>query len=145
MNLSSSRVVNIADLRSIAERRVPKVVFDYLDGGADGEVTLRENCRAFESVLFRPRQAVAFPEVNLRARVLGHELSVPFMLAPVGYSRMMHPGGEVVAARAAGICCRKFRLFRRFFRARDGCSRSCWTVACQTSRTLLSQGKGRCL
>ncbi|PYV82256.1 MAG: alpha-hydroxy-acid oxidizing protein [Acidobacteria bacterium] len=103
MNLSSSRVVNIADLRSIAERRVPKVVFDYLDGGADGEVTLRENCRAFESVLFRPRQAVAFPEVNLRARVLGHELSVPFMLAPVGYSRMMHPGGEVVAARAAGI------------------------------------------
>lgn len=103
MNLSSSRVINISDMRSIAERRVPKVVFDYLDGGAEGEVTLRENCRAFESVLFRPRQAIALPEVNLRTRVLGHELSIPFMLAPVGYSRMMHPGGEVVAARAAGI------------------------------------------
>ena len=103
MNLSSSRVVNVFDLRGIAERRLPKVVFDYLDGGADGEVTLGENCRAFESVVFRPRQAVVFPEINLRTRVLGHELSVPFMLAPVGYSRLMHPGGEVVAARAAGL------------------------------------------
>jgi isopentenyl diphosphate isomerase/L-lactate dehydrogenase-like FMN-dependent dehydrogenase len=102
MDLSSSRVVNISDLRSIAERRVPKVVFDYLDGGADGEVTLRENCRAFEDIIFRPRQAVAFPKIDLRARVLRNELSLPFMLAPVGYSRLMHPGGEVVAARAAG-------------------------------------------
>ena len=102
MDLSSSRVVNISDLRSIAERRVPRVVFDYLDGGADGEVTLRENCRAFEDIIFRPRQAVAFPKIDLRARVLRNELSLPFMLAPVGYSRLMHPGGEVVAARAAG-------------------------------------------
>jgi L-lactate dehydrogenase (cytochrome) len=102
MNLSSSRVVNISDLRSIAERRVPKVVFDYLDGGADGEVTLRENCRAFEAITFRPRQAVAFPQIDLRVKALGNELSLPFMLAPVGYSRLMHPGGEVVAARAAG-------------------------------------------
>ena len=102
MTLSSSRVVNIADLRRIAERRVPKVVFDYLDGGAEGEVTLRENCRAFEAITFRPRQAVAFKEIDLRARVLGTEIAFPAMLAPVGYSRLMHPGGEVVAARAAG-------------------------------------------
>ena len=101
-NLSSSRVVNISDLLSIAERRLPKVVFDYLDGGADGEVTLRENCRAFEAITFRPRQAVAFSEIDLRTRVLDADLSLPFMLAPVGYSRMMHPGGEVVAAHAAG-------------------------------------------
>lgn len=102
MKLSSSKVVNVYDLRRIAQNRVPRVVFDYLDGGAEGEVTLRENCRAFEDVLFRPRQAVAFPQVDLRARALGHELALPFMLAPVGYSRLMHPGGEVVAARAAG-------------------------------------------
>src|SRR5439155_24922811 len=56
--LSASRVVNIADLRRLAERRVPKVVFDYLDGGAGGEITLRENCQAFEEVTFRPRHAV---------------------------------------------------------------------------------------
>lgn len=86
----------------MAENRVPRVVFDYLDGGAEGEVTLRENCRAFESVLFRPRQAVAFQQIDLRTRVLGTDLSLPFMLAPVGYSRLMHPGGEVVSAQAAG-------------------------------------------
>jgi isopentenyl diphosphate isomerase/L-lactate dehydrogenase-like FMN-dependent dehydrogenase len=100
--LSSSRVVNISDLRRIAERRVPKVVFDYLDGGADAECTLRENCRAFDDIIFRPKQAVAFPQCDLRTTVLGAEISFPAMLAPVGYSRLMHPGGEVVAARAAG-------------------------------------------
>ncbi len=100
--LSASRVVNIADLRRIAERRVPRAVFDYLDGGADGEITLRENCRAFEEIIFRPRQAVAMESCNLRTTVLGQEISFPAMLAPVGYSRLMHPEGEVAAARAAG-------------------------------------------
>jgi len=81
------KVVNIADLRAIAKRRVPSAVFDYLDGGAEGEVTLRENCHAFESVLFRPRQAVAFAQIDLHTQVLGTDLSLLFMLAPVGYSR----------------------------------------------------------
>ena len=96
------RVVKIEDLRRVAKGRVPRVVFDYLDGGADGEVTLRENCRAFEQVTFRPRHAVAVPACDLRTRVLGLDLSLPFLLAPVGYSRVMHPGGECAAARAAG-------------------------------------------
>jgi L-lactate dehydrogenase (cytochrome) len=100
--LSPSRVVNIADLRKIAERRVPRAVFDYLDGGAEGEVTLRENCSAFEAITFRPRHAVAVKECDLRTKVLGNEISFPAMLAPVGYSRLMHPDGEVAAARAAG-------------------------------------------
>lgn len=78
-------------------------MFDYLDGGAEGEVTLRENCRVFEDVTFRPRNAVVVPECSLRTRILGFELSLPFMLAPVGYSRLMHPGGELAAARAAGL------------------------------------------
>jgi L-lactate dehydrogenase (cytochrome) len=77
-------------------------VWDYLDGGAEGEVTLRENCRAFEDVTFRPRQAVAVGQCDLRTRVLGQDLSLPFMLAPVGYTRMMHRDGEAGAARAAG-------------------------------------------
>lgn len=100
--LSPSRVVNIADLRQIAQRRVPRAVFDYLDGGAEGEVTLRENCRAFEDITFRPRHAVAVAECDLRTRVLGNEISFPAMLSPVGYSRLMHPGGEIAAASAAG-------------------------------------------
>ncbi len=96
------RVVKIEDLRRVAKGRVPRVVFDYLDGGADGEITLRENCRAFEQVTFRPRHAVAVPACDLRTRVLGLDLSLPFLLAPVGYSRVMHPEGECAAARAAG-------------------------------------------
>ena len=100
--VASPRVINIEDLRRIARRRVPRVVFDYIDGGADGEVTLRENCRAFDRVTFRPRHAVELPTCDLRTKVLGAELSLPAMLAPVGYSRLMHPTGEPAAARAAG-------------------------------------------
>ena len=100
--LRSSQVVNIGDLRRLAQRRLPKSVFDYLDGGAEAELTLAENCRAFRDVTFRPRGAVAIADCNLKTTVLGHELSFPAMLAPVGYSRLMHPGGEVAAARAAG-------------------------------------------
>jgi isopentenyl diphosphate isomerase/L-lactate dehydrogenase-like FMN-dependent dehydrogenase len=102
-SVASPRVVSIADFRSLARRRLPKVVFDYLDGGAEGEFTLRENCRVFEEVTFRPRHAVAVPSCDLRTRVLGFELSLPVLLAPVGYSRLMHSEGEVAAARAAGV------------------------------------------
>jgi len=100
--LSAERIVNIEDLRRMARRRVPKAVFDYLDGGAEAEATLRENCRVFSDVLFRPHGAVASADCSLKTRVLGQEISFPAMLAPVGYSRLMHPGGEVAAARAAG-------------------------------------------
>jgi isopentenyl diphosphate isomerase/L-lactate dehydrogenase-like FMN-dependent dehydrogenase len=101
-SIGSPHVVSIHDFRPIAQRRLPKAVFDYLDGGADGEMTLRENCRAFDDITFRPRCAVAFRECGLKTTVLGLELSFPAMLAPVGYSRLMHPKGEVAAASAAG-------------------------------------------
>ena len=86
----------------MALRRLPKVVFDYLDGGAEGEATLQENCRAFAAVTFRPRQGIPVSNCDMRTRVLGLDISFPAILAPIGYSRLMHPGGEVAAARAAG-------------------------------------------
>jgi len=98
-----SRAVNIADLRLLAKRRLPRVVFDYIDGGADGEVTMRENRRAFESLEFEPRNAVECPAPNLRTTVLGAQISLPFLLAPVGSSRLFYPRGECVAAHEAGI------------------------------------------
>ena len=100
--LGSPSVINIEDLRRLAQRRLPRSVFDYLDGGADDESTLRENPRAFNDVLFRPRNAVAFDKCDLRANAVGHDLAFPAILAPIGYSRMMHPQGELAAARAAG-------------------------------------------
>jgi isopentenyl diphosphate isomerase/L-lactate dehydrogenase-like FMN-dependent dehydrogenase len=96
------RVVNIEDLRLLSQRRLPRAIFDYMDGGAEAEATLRQNQRAFSEITFRPRNAVAVAECNLGVRVLGHDLALPAMLAPIGYSRMMHPDGEVAAAKAAG-------------------------------------------
>ena len=100
--VSFPRVLNIDDLRRLARRRLPAVVFAYIDGGAEDEVTLRENVDAFRAIMFRPRQCVAVPKCDLRTKVLGTELSVPFMLAPVGFCRMFYPRGEFVAAREAG-------------------------------------------
>ena len=94
--------INIDDLREMARRRVPRIVFNYIDGGAESEFTLRENCRIFEDVAFRPRQAVPAPTLDLSTRVLGTHLSMPVLLAPVGYCRVMHPDGEPAAPRAAG-------------------------------------------
>lgn len=96
------RIINIEDLRRAAKRRLPRVVFDYIDGGAEDERTLRANCHAFEEVTFRPRCAVAAPACDLRVSVLGRSLSMPLILAPVGSSRLMYPRGEEAAASAAG-------------------------------------------
>jgi len=95
-------VLNIADLRAVAKKRLPRVVFDYIDGGAGTEWTMRENARVFDDVMFRPRSAVATASVDLRTTVLGESIDVPFLLAPVGSSRLFWPRGEEVAARAAG-------------------------------------------
>ena len=101
-SVASPHVVNIADLRRIAKNRLPRMTFDYIDGGADREITLRDNCAAFDQVLFRPRCAVATPSCDLSTTVLGAKLDLPFILAPVGSSRMFYPRGEEAAARAAG-------------------------------------------
>ena len=100
--VDSPRVLTIDDLRRLARRRLPRVVFDYIDGGAEGEVTLRANCRAFEDVTFSPRCAVSTPQVDLRTTVVGVPLDLPFVLAPIGSSRLFYPRAEALAARAAG-------------------------------------------
>jgi len=101
--LASHRVVCIEDLRQAARRRLPRVVFDYIDGGAEAERTLSENCRAFDRIALRPKSAVAIPGVDITATVLGTPLNVPFILAPIGSSRLFYPHAEEHAARAAGV------------------------------------------
>jgi L-lactate dehydrogenase (cytochrome) len=100
-SVSFPRVINIYDFRRLARRRLPAVVFAYIDGGAEDEITLRENCRAFRDIRFRPRQCVAVPSCDLRTTVLSTTLDLPFVLAPVGFCRMFYPKGELHAARAA--------------------------------------------
>jgi L-lactate dehydrogenase (cytochrome) len=100
--LASHRVVCIEDLRQAARRRLPRVVFDYIDGGAEAERTLTENSRAFDRMALRPKSAVAIPGVDIKTTVLGTPLEVPFILAPIGSSRLFYPHAEEHAARAAG-------------------------------------------
>jgi L-lactate dehydrogenase (cytochrome) len=102
MSLAAPHVVTISDLRRLARARLPDAVFGYLDGAADDEVTLKDSEAAFREVYFKPRFAVATPACDLSVTILGHRLELPFILAPIGYSRLMHPRGELAASAAAG-------------------------------------------
>ena len=93
---------DLADLRAVGRRLTPRPVFDYVDGGADQEVSLRANTRAFRQFRFQPRTLVNVSEPDTFAAFLGSVTPLPLALAPTGYTRMMHPAGESGAARAAG-------------------------------------------
>jgi L-lactate dehydrogenase (cytochrome) len=92
---------DIADLRATGRRLTPRPVFDYVDGGADEELSVRANIRAFRRWQFRPRTLVNVSEADTSAAFLGSVTPLPLALAPTGYTRMMHPAGEIAAARAA--------------------------------------------
>ena len=98
--LASPHIVNIADLRDLARKRLPNAAFDYLDGAADDELTARDNIDAFSQVVFKPKQAVMCTP-DLSTRILGVDIAIPALLSPIGYSRMLHPRGELAAARGA--------------------------------------------
>jgi len=92
---------DIADLRATGRRLIPRPVFDYVDGGADEELSLRANTGAFRQFRFQPRTLVDVSEPDTATAFLGSVAPLPLALAPTGYTRMMHPGGEIAAARAA--------------------------------------------
>ncbi len=92
---------DIADLRTAGRRLIPRPVFDYVDGGADEELSLAANTKAFRQFRFQPRTLVNVSKPDTAAAILGTEAALPLALAPTGYTRMMHPGGEIAAARAA--------------------------------------------
>jgi L-lactate dehydrogenase (cytochrome) len=92
---------DIDDLRAMGRRLIPRPVFDYVDGGSDEEVSLAANVRAFRRWRFQPRALPEVVTVDTSARLLDRDLPLPLALAPTGYTRMMHPGGEIAAARAA--------------------------------------------
>src|SRR5581483_4186972 len=94
-------VLCLEDIRTRARRRLPRVAFDFVDGGADAEVTLRRNVEAFERVVLRPRQLVDVSERSLSTTVLGQPVEMPVLIAPTGMSRVAGPGGDIAGARAA--------------------------------------------
>ena len=92
---------DVADLRRAAKRRIPRPVFDYVDGAADEEIAVAANVAAFRSWRFLPRVLAGVESASTATTVLGASLPVPFLLGPAGYTRMMHPDGEIGAARSA--------------------------------------------
>jgi len=102
-DLALTRLNTVADARRLAKRRVPPAVFDYIDGAAGEERTLAMNREAIESVGFVPRMGVTVgsPGPDLSTTVLGTPVSMPMLMSPVGFTRMMEPGGDVAGARAA--------------------------------------------
>ena len=96
-----SKAYNIEDLRIMAKRRLPKVIFDYLDGGADDEVTLRNNREAFSEYSLNSKMLVDVSDVSTVTTVLGEQISSPLILSSTGANRMFHTDGELAAAHAA--------------------------------------------
>src|SRR5579859_1963951 len=97
----AKRIVSVEDARRRARGRLPAVLFDYIDGGADDEVTVAENERAFRELALRPRMGVDIGEPNIATSVLGTPLGLPVLLAPCGMVQLVHPDGAVGVARAA--------------------------------------------
>ncbi len=96
-----AQAVNIAELRRLARRRLPRGVFGYIDGGAEDEVTLRANTAAYRRRRFAPRVLRDVSAVDTGATLLGQPLRVPLVLAPTGSTRIADPQGELAVARAA--------------------------------------------
>ena len=95
------KVANVDDLRSLAKRRLPAGVFDYIDGGAEDEITLRNNVDAYRNVSFKPRVLRDMTHVDTSTSLFGHRLAFPLVLAPTGFTRIAHSEGELAVVRAA--------------------------------------------
>jgi isopentenyl diphosphate isomerase/L-lactate dehydrogenase-like FMN-dependent dehydrogenase len=94
--------VNIEDLRRAARWNLPKAIFDFVDGGANAEWTMRENQAAFERILFDPRVLVDVSERDQSTTVFGETMKTPIIVAPTGLTSIAWPNAELLAARAAG-------------------------------------------
>lgn len=101
MTSSPTRWVNLDDAREAARRRLPRMIFDFIDGGAGDEVTLRRNRSAFEDVRFCPRVLVDVSEPQLATTVLRTPLSMPIICGPTGMPALAHHDAELATARAA--------------------------------------------
>ena len=105
LNLKKRRLENaltIYDLRKIAKRRTPASAFDYTDGAAEGEISIARARKAFEDVEFHPSILKDASEIDMSTSILGGPSSLPFGIAPTGFTRLMQTEGEVAGAGAAG-------------------------------------------
>src|SRR5947209_12538647 len=93
--------VTVEDFEAQARARMPRMYFDYYEGGAGDEWTLAENRRAFDRWVLRPRVLVGVEKIDLSTTVLGQPIPFPIAVAPTAFHRLAHPDGELATARAA--------------------------------------------
>ena len=95
------RAITIEDLRQMARRRLPEFCFEYLEGGAEDELTLAANRRAFQAIGFVPRQLVKVDQVSTATTLFGRPLATPMIVAPTGFNGMLWPAADRALARLA--------------------------------------------
>ena len=94
-------ITNIEDLRVLAQKRVPRMFYDYADSGSWTEGTYRANEADFQKILLRQRVAVNMENRSTRTQMIGQDVAMPVAIAPTGMTGMQHADGEILAARAA--------------------------------------------
>ena len=101
---TASDAISIEDLRRAALKRLPRAVFEFFDGGAEDELTLRDNCAAFRRVRLLPHVLADVSKVDTATEILGGPSALPIAIAPTGAVGFGWPGGDVAIARAAAAC-----------------------------------------
>jgi (S)-mandelate dehydrogenase len=100
-DLKLDQALNIADLRRLAGRHLPKVVFDYIEGGAEDEIGLDENLAAFARRKLVPQFFTPCGAIDLKTSLFGHDYATPFGIAPTGLAGLFRPRGDIMLAEAA--------------------------------------------
>jgi len=94
--------INLLELEARARELLPQMAYDYYASGANDEVTLRENRRAYERITLLPRMLVDVSARDTGTTVLGEPVSMPILIAPTGFQGLAHPEGEIATTKAAG-------------------------------------------
>jgi L-lactate dehydrogenase (cytochrome) len=97
-------ILSIGDFRELAQRRIPRAIFDYADGGSYDERTIRRNAADLDAMSFRQRVMVDVSKISLATTLLGSPVSMPLAIGPTGLAGLFHADGEILGARAAAAC-----------------------------------------
>ena len=105
-----SQAVNIEDLRRMARRRLPNFSFEYVEGGAEDEISLKRNRDVFERITWLPRTLASVGSPDLSTRIFGQTCHLPLVIAPTGFNGLLWPKGDLALAKAAAAAGVPFTL-----------------------------------
>ena len=95
------QAINFDDIRVLARKRLPRIAFDFIDGGVDGEAGLERNRAAFDRYKLLPRYLIDVANRSQAVKLFGHDYASPFGISPMGIAGFFRPGADLMLARAA--------------------------------------------